>query len=377
MNNSKKILFLITSLGCGGAEKQTIALMNGLIHEQFDIHLGYFVHENQLLGELDQNYSNKVFCLHKTKRFDVHIFIRLLEKINFISPDLIVCVNPYPLLYAKILTFSSKHKPKIISILHTTIMPDSYYEFIVRALYKRLINCIDKVVFVSYNQMKFWHEYYDISKELSTVIHNGIDLNKFDISLIDESRISRQSLKVRDTDFIVTICAGLRPEKKHIDLIKAAAVMREKGVPLKILILGDGPEKKKIEKQIKAYNLSEHTILLGFKEDVRPYIALSDVVVLVSTSVETFSIAILEAMALGKPIVMSNVGGASEQVINGVNGYLFPPGDIYSLANKLIRIYKENSQIKMGQESKKLVAKQFSEKNMIKKYSELFHGLLI
>jgi len=76
---------------------------------------------------------------------------------------------------------------------------------------------------------------------------------------------------------------------------------------------------------IAVLNLSGSAFITGFKDDVRPYLAICGVVVLASHAIETFAIAALQAMAMGKPLVLTRIGGAEEHVISGRNGFLWPP----------------------------------------------------
>ena len=107
---------------------------------------------------------------------------------------------------------------------------------------------------------------------------------------------------------------------------------------------------------------------------MRPSTAGSDLFVIASSS-ETFSIAILEAMALGKAIVSSNIGGASEQIVDGLNGFLYPPGDVDALAKCLEKIIITKSGSAMGKRSFELVRKQFTVEHMVEQYETLFNSL--
>ena len=102
--------------------------------------------------------------------------------------------------------------------------------------------------------------------------------------------------------------------------------LRDSGVPAKVLIIGDGPRRGEIERQIAELQLTGHAVIAGHRNDVRPYIACCDVMTLTSHVVETFSIAALESMALGKPMVLTRIGGAEEQVRHGTNGFLYERG---------------------------------------------------
>jgi len=162
----------------------------------------------------------------------------------------------------------------------------------------------------------------------------------------------------------------LRPEKRHVDLIDAGKILIEKGLPIKILIVGDGPERENIKKHIKQLGTEKNVTITGFQHDVRPYVAISDIVTLASVT-ETFSMAILEAMALGKAIVAPDIGGLSEQVIHGKNGFVFPPGDVKALAERLFTMITQNLIEPMGKKSRSLVCDKFTLNRMVDGYENL------
>jgi glycosyltransferase involved in cell wall biosynthesis len=251
-------------------------------------------------------------------------------------------------------------------------MRDFYNELITRFLYIRLIKRCDRLVFVCKSQLEHWIKAYGVSRNMCQHIYNGVDTNYFICThSIEEKSKLRKSLGIRSSDAVICVCAALRPEKKHADLIDAAKILIEKGIPLKILMIGDGPERNKIERHIKKRGMESIVIATGFKNDVRPFICLSDIVALSSVSVETFSMAILEAMSLGKPIVATAIGGLTELVRHGENGFLVPPGDIKALAESFETIIKNNLFDCMGKRSRKLACDRFNINQMVQGYQEL------
>jgi glycosyltransferase involved in cell wall biosynthesis len=178
----------------------------------------------------------------------------------------------------------------------------------------------------------------------------------------------RKQCGASKNDLLIGICAALRPEKAHGDLLRALANLRERGISAKVLIVGDGPERSTIEQTIAALNLSSSVFITGFKDDVRPYLAICDVIVLASHAIETFSIAALEAMAMGKPLVLTRIGGAEEQVIDGKNGFLYEPGDIEALTDKLAGLQLQSTRERMGSASRERVESLFSESRMMEQF---------
>jgi glycosyltransferase involved in cell wall biosynthesis len=97
--------------------------------------------------------------------------------------------------------------------------------------------------------------------------------------------------------------------------------------------------------------------------------------VIASRTVETFSIAALEAMALARPMVMSDIGGAREQVGHGDNGLIFPPGNIAALADQLRRLAEPRLRRRMGERARERVAREFDIGRMVRRYEEALLGL--
>jgi glycosyltransferase involved in cell wall biosynthesis len=203
------------------------------------------------------------------------------------------------------------------------------------------------------------------------VIQNGIDADYFtDRSTPQQRAATRAEFGFVPGDFIVGLCAVLRVEKAHGDLLQAVRRLRDSGVPAKALLIGDGPQRAQIERQIAELKLTGHAVIAGHRSDVRPYIACCDVMTLTSHAVETFSIAALESMALGKPLVLTRIGGAEEQVRHGSNGFLFEPGDVATLAQLLRRLTAATDRLTMGATAARDVRERFTIQRMIERFSE-------
>jgi glycosyltransferase involved in cell wall biosynthesis len=111
--------------------------------------------------------------------------------------------------------------------------------------------------------------------------------------------------------------------------------LKARGVVWKVLLIGDGPMRPRIEADITRLGLRDEVRITGYLDDVREAVAACDLMALVSTSIETFSVAALEAMALGRPMLMSDIGGAAEQIEQGISGELFRAGDVEALTERL------------------------------------------
>jgi glycosyltransferase involved in cell wall biosynthesis len=219
--------------------------------------------------------------------------------------------------------------------------------------------------------MQYWIENCRINSRISKYIYNGIDVDYFNECNDNTQLHVRSKYNISKGDIVIGSVAALRREKNQEDIIKAATILRKKGYPVKILLVGDGVRRAILEDTARSCGIFEHFSITGFQEDVRPFVSAMDCFVISSSHIETFSMAALEAMALGKSIVMTDIGGASEIVREGVNGFLYAPGEVDSLAGYIEFMIKKNLFQSMGKRSRDIVRKCFTHEKMVTDYESL------
>lgn len=369
----KKILFILNSLAMGGAEKQTIALVNSLDKNIFEPGLVYLDNENSLLPQVDASQLTVLECLYRKHRLDLRVVKKLHRLVHAQRYDAVVCVDSYPMLYAFICRLTGRHRPAIVQVLHSTIpRPDEWTRIKNICLYRHLMNRCKKTIFVCKSQMNYWIKNFSIQPAVSTCIYNGIDTAYFSDTFSAEEKMRlRKSLGFHANDFVVGICAALRPEKKHTDFIDAIKLARRRNPTIKGLVVGDGPLKNDIQRHIHANGMDGSVRMAGLQRDVRPYIAVCDCMALTSHEVETFSMAALEAMAMARPMVMTDLGGAREQVEHGVSGFVYEKGDITTLAGHLYNMAENKSHGAMGANARTRVCNNFTLEKMVEAYTGL------
>jgi glycosyltransferase involved in cell wall biosynthesis len=274
------------------------------------------------------------------------------------------------LLYA-LLAVRRAHRPvRLVEVFHTTGFGQPLVSRLRMLLNNFMFRRCDLVIYVSQKQREYWRA-RGLRAKRDTVIQNGIDADYFiDRSTPQQRAATRAEFGFLPTDFVIGICAALRAEKAHGDLLRAVRRVRDTGVSAKVLIIGDGPRRHEIERQIEELQLKGHAVIAGHRTDVRPYIACCDVMTLTSHAVETFSIAALESMALGKPMVLTRIGGAEEQVRHGTNGFLYERGDVVALAQLLRRLTAATDRLSMGAVAARDVRERFTIQRMIDRFSE-------
>ncbi len=370
-----RILFVVNSLRFGGAEKHVVTLLNQLDPARFHIALAYLKDEHDLLPQLDMAHvAGGVTCIGVQKKLDRAAARRLADMVVQQQFDVIVCTNNYPLWYGYFARRMADSSAALVEVLHSTELGALKYHLHMLLSRPFYLAC-QRIVYVCESQRTFWRKRW-LSWRNDEVIHNGIDIRHFTDTWSAEAKLmQRAQYGASASDFVLGICAALRVEKAHLDLLQAVARLRAQGVPqLQVWLIGDGPMRPQIEAQIATLGLQDCVHITGFIADVRPLVASCDAMTLVSHS-ETFSLAALEAMALGKPMLMTQVGGAAEQIEDGVNGYLFPVGDIDALVQGLHKLMQPGHAAALGLQARATVERHFSIAVMVEKYQTLFHSL--
>lgn len=362
-----KIAIIINSLRIGGAEVQTVELANSLADQGFDILLMSVGKEIQIRERVSSKIN--VVELNKEIYFDFKVLRKIVKQLKEFKPQTVLMINSYSTMYGYLASFFTGRNFKMIAIQHTTLF-SGMLDRLKNIVDLRIINRMDSIIFVCNNQRLHWINNYGTNPKKAFVVYNGIDLDKFKKFEANPLKI-REELGITANEIIIGINANLRPEKKHEDIIDALEILLNQGYPVKLLIIGDGVRRKHIEEYIKAKSLEEKVIITGFLKDVRPYLASLDISVLTSVAVETLSIAIIESMAMGKPVVLSDIGGAKELVDNGENGFVYEAGEVKQLVEAIKEIIDKKLFASMGKKSSEKAENLFSKSIMVDKYIEL------
>jgi len=163
------------------------------------------------------------------------------------------------------------------------------------------------------------------------VIHHGTDIEAFSRTTLERKAV-RQDLGIPDECVAIGIVGRIAPEKGHEVLLDALGKLGDR-YPLRLVIVGSGPDEAAIREKIERLGLSEKVIFTGFRDDVNNVIAALDVVTVPSTWNEPCSAVIQQGMALSKPVIGTRTGGSPEMILDGETGLLVPPSDADALAN--------------------------------------------
>jgi len=330
------VLILMGTLEIGGSESKFVSLSRRLHAAGKNIHVGYLRGPFSLLSRLDD-----VPHVHFEQRgkWSLHAYRALRRYVHDNNIATIVTVNPYPLSYACFGTFKNgASRVRVVASINTSEILGSREQHFMR-LYSILLRRCEHIVFGSHRQQELWISRYKLRSVRSSVIYNGVDSRYFSPDGIKESAADIRTRLSIPKNAPVVVCVGqLRPEKAHVRLVSAVAELNEgRQQPVHLLIVGDGVEKQRIVQKVIEAGVDQFVHMVGSTDDVRPYLKAADLFALTSIAVETFSNAALEAAAMGLPVVMSNVGGASEMFPNSENCLVYEKNDQRALVNALLR----------------------------------------
>jgi glycosyltransferase involved in cell wall biosynthesis len=359
------VLFIVPSLTRAGAETQVVNLANGLDPEAFETHLLSFEENVSQLERVDRD---RVTFHHprRTRRWiDQDLVRQIARVIDEEQIDIVHCTLQFSVLWAWLARLKTRRRPRIVAAIHTTINVDLKSELQDRLLYQWILRRCEGILFVCQSQQTHWQSKFPFLEGRSDVIYNGVDTNKFSPeSVPDQGSSLRATLGIPRNAILLCSIARFAPEKGQHLLVEACA--RAKRHDLYLVFAGEGELQAAIASQVRACGLEPRTRFLGNLPDVRPLLAAADLLVLPSTAVETFSMAMLEALAMQTPVLASDIGGMAEAVIEGQTGALIRPGDVAGLAERIDALTADPASLTtLGSRGRALVVARFSEGRMI------------
>jgi L-malate glycosyltransferase len=209
-----------------------------------------------------------------------------------------------------------------------------------------------------------------------TTIYNGVDLARFAVPSIEQRAEARTHFGFAAEDFVVGMVAAFRPEKNHQVFFDALARATAAIPSLKVLAVGGGPLLAEFRERIAATALGVRTVFTGEVSDVLPCLWSMDVGCLTPGSNEGFSNAIIEQMAVGLPMIVTDVGGNAEAVADGENGFVVRSLDVVALSRAVVDVHADPVRAAaMGRASRRRAAERFSLERMCAEHARLYLSL--
>jgi glycosyltransferase involved in cell wall biosynthesis len=373
MPEIRNILLLNETSGPGGAETVLFNIAQNLDRNRYNPRVVLF-RPGWFKGFLEEH-GIPVDIIPSRKSWDMSFVKRLCGYCREHKIDLIHAHLPGGNLYGSI-AGKILHIPVICTLHNEFVMPGSVERFNSIKMFM-VRNLASKLVIVAEFMRDDYLSKGRIPSRKMLLIYNGVRPVDSDVSFSLED--FNKAISYQEGDILIAHIANLRTPKGHNILIEAAARVLGESPKAKFLLIGeegDGRIKSDIMARMKAHNIADRVILLGFRRDVFQILKHVDIFVLSSIS-EGLPVSVVEGMRSSLPVVATTVGGLPEVVKDGVSGYLVKPGDPDALAERLIALCKSPElRIRMGQKGSEIASEIFSLDTMISKYQALYEELM-
>jgi len=368
-------LFVLSTLGVGGSEQKIARLTNRLKEEGVHVMLacmnGPFTLEQVVRRDVPLR------KLDRQGKFSLGALWRLRRILVDERPATVLAVNLYQALYVALATLLLPYRPRTVALVNTSTFRGHP---LWKRIYQAVLRRFDVTVHGSQAQRQFWFKAENSDSPAwrnSTVIYNGVDSEHFQLyDSFEAGKGLRASLGVKPESLLIGTVSMCRPEKNQQVLLTTLRQLRASRVDAHLVIAGDGPLRGELERRAAALAISDRVHFIGAVPDVRPVLAAMDLFVLPSIAVESFSNAALEAMAMGRPVILSDIGGAREMINDGVEGYVVSPTELPARLPALIAaLYADRrKRLHMGAAARTRAVNCFSLPAMTAGYRGLFHS---
>ena len=359
------IAHIFLTLKIGGMEKVGIDLIEKLDPRKYENHI-ICLDELGSLGQqlVDKGYSIAVF--HKGMGFKVKVIWKLVRYFKKNHIKIVHTNNPAPHFWGGIAAWLAGVKVRI----HTK-HGRNFSHMPRRVLLNRFSAFFStKVITVSGDVARLTIDVEKVPRKKVKIIYNGIDVEHFKDDGFDQSY--KKSLGFPMDSYIIGSIARFNRDKDFETLVEAFAKIYTKYPHAWLLLVGGGETLSDIKQLVNDLGLNQRVIFTGYRSDIKELLSLMDMYVL-STHTEGISISLLEALAMEKPAIATNVGGNGEIIEDRQNGILVPENDSDALAQSMATLI-DNPELarEYGRKGRETVIEKFSLQNLVKEYEAIY-----
>jgi glycosyltransferase involved in cell wall biosynthesis len=382
--NRAKLIHVITMLEFGGAQENTLINCSRADRDLFDVTLvsgrGGVLDERTASIEGIDHISLPTLVREIRPMDDLMAFLSIfffIKKLKRESGGSPVIVHTHSS-KAGILGRAAAYFARAEVIVHTvhgfgfTPLHGRLLKRFLIFLEKAVARFTDRFVIVAKENGKEGVRVGIFEKERCVLIRSGFDTMRFREASRDAGR---ERLGLEKREFAVGMVACFKPQKSPLDFIRAARVLKEKGLDCKYILVGDGELRPMVMKEIVDSGMGNDFIMTGWLEGVEEIIAALDVLVLTSLH-EGLPKVIPQGLLLGVPVVATAVDGTKEIVRDGLDGYLVGVNSPGEVAARIADIAEGKLDPTKVLERRDEIAREFSENEMVAKHGELYCALL-
>jgi len=371
------ILYVIDNLEFGGGERGFAQLACRLNRDLYSVHVA--CNPGGIFWEKLSGINVNRFALNMENKFNAGNIFKLAQIINKRRIHVVHSQGLRTDFLARIASRLLRNSPKIIS---TVQMPVEGFDVnpLRKTIYKYLDTVseryVDKFITVSQTLKNSLIIDHKIPKHKISKIYNGIELKEYKPTDIGEWRKEiREEFRVPENVFLIGAIGRMVWQKGFEFLIRSLPKIEKTKHETKTIIVGEGPERERVQNLAQRLMIEKNVYFAGFRNDVKKILSAIDVLVIPSL-LEGFPMITLEAMAMAKPIIATDIDGINEQITNRENGVLIPAKNIDALAAEIINLIDDRKTAKVfGEKSRKKVEQKFSVEKMVKKTEATYNSL--
>lgn len=378
-----KLIFIAPKLNRAGLQNHLLELCKLLDKNKYEIWICVLSKEK---GELEDEFKKigvNLLAVSYNSLFPLIFMFKIYKFFNKINPH-ILHIHDISIPGCIIaLTGKLSRVKSIIFTIHGMWAFKGLRKIYFKILFNFTQKISNKFIAVSKACRDYWVRNFNLHLEKTSVIYNGIDIDKF--AFQPECKV-RKKLNFPKSFILIGSIGRLIPYKNHILLIKSLPFILKKYPNTIVILIGSGELREKLEEEVREKKLENNFLFLGIRSDIPDLLKEIDIFVFPSITLkytdekrigEAFGIVVLEAMATGKPVIALNTGGIPEIIENNKNGILLHDADPQLLANTIVElIQNKEKRIKIGMEARKTVEKRFTTVIMVKKIEKVYEELL-
>ncbi len=379
MKGEKITVLQIVASSRGGGAEHVRCLTKGLDKSRFDTSVAMSENGGHVTARDFEELEIDFLPLNIAEGFPPAELIKLRRFIKERGVKVVHCHGARAALFGRLAASSLLWKrPKIVFSVHG--FATVHYSLLRRTVLlwlERILGLFtDVIICVSHAEREAFMKARLVSSDKIQMISYGIELDRFEGVTVDRET-QREELGIPiDAFLLTTICRLYRP--RDFDTLLGAFKRVSQEVPhARLLIVGDGPLRPKVERLIEELGLDARVILAGVRRDVPEILAATDVFTLTSGGWEGLPLTILEAMASAVPVVATDVGGTGEAVVDGETGFLVPLRNPEMLAQAITAMAQDLSLAqRMGQKGLRRARELFTLRRMVSKITAVYEALV-
>lgn len=354
-----RVLYVVPDLGVGGAERHVTTLLPALDRDRFAPSAVCIGQEGALFGALAAH-GVPAHALGRSKKQFLLALAGLVRLMRRTRPDVVITRGYNAEMLGRIAAVLSRVPRRVVWVHNCG---DLEPRGRLRRLADRLLDPATSAYYgVAHGQVRYLTDELGYPEEKIRVIPNGTDpaAPAYDPAAGRDPALVA-ALGLAPDDAVVGVLAALRPEKDHATLLRAARLVLDELPRARFLVVGDGPAGAGLKQLAVDLGIADRVIFTGSRSDVGDLLRAMDVFTLTSFTIECAPMALLEAMAAGRPAVCTAVGGVPDMIEEGVTGHLVAPRDPRALADAYLSLLRDPEQAaKMGRAARERLEREFT-----------------